>query len=80
MKYLVVLALVLVGLWLWRSKGRTDSHQVNKRPDQQPAPPPALPTEVVACDVCNVHLPRSEALTGPGGVYCSAVHRSQAEG
>ena len=80
MKYLVVFALLLVVFWLWRSKRRTDSHQVDKRPDKPPSSPPALPTEIVACDVCHVHLPRSEALTGPGGVYCSAAHRSQAEG
>ena len=79
MKYLLVFALVLVGLWLWRNNRRTDSHHANKEPTGRPAPPPGLPTEIVACDVCHVHLPRSEALTGPGGVYCSAAHRQQAE-
>lgn len=78
MKYLVIFALLLVVLWLWRSKRRPDSHQVNKRSDRRPPPSPALPTEIVACDVCHVHLPRSEALTGPAGVYCCVAHRSQA--
>ena len=80
MKYFLVFALVLVGLWLWRNNRRTDSRQVNQEPDRRPAHPPGLPTEIVACDVCHVHLPRSEALTGPGGVYCSAAHRQQAGG
>ena len=78
MKYLVVFTLLLVGLWLWQNKRRTDSHQVDKRSNTRPSSPPALPTEIVACDVCHVHLPRSEALTGPSGVYCSAAHRQQA--
>ena len=78
MKYLVVSVLLLVIFWLWRSRRRPDSHQVNKRSDRRPPPPPALPTEIVACDVCHVHLPRSEALTGPGGVYCCVAHRRQA--
>lgn len=78
MKYLLVITLVMVGLWLWRNNRRTDSHQANKNSARRPTPPPGLPTEIVACDVCHVHLPRSEALTGPGGVYCSAEHRQQA--
>ncbi|TAG33277.1 MAG: hypothetical protein EAZ34_07915 [Polaromonas sp.] len=78
MKYLVVSVLLLVIFWLWRSKRRPDSYQVNKRSDRRPPPSPALPTEIVACDVCHVHLPRSEALTGLAGVYCCVAHRRQA--
>lgn len=80
MKYLLVFTLVLVGLWLWRNNRRADSHQANKESARRPKPSPGLPTEIVACDVCHVHLPRAEALTGPGGVYCSAAHRQQAGG
>jgi uncharacterized protein len=36
-------------------------------------------TEVIACDVCAVHMPLNEALTGGRGVYCSEAHRLQAE-
>ena len=78
MKYILILILVLVGLWLWRNNRRTGTQKADENPRRRPAPPPALPTEIVACDVCHVHLPRSEALTGPGGVYCCAAHRSQA--
>lgn len=79
MKYLFVFSLVLVGLWLWRGRRRADVRQADKEAARRPAPPPGLPTEIVACDVCQVHLPRAEALTGPGGgVYCSAAHRQQA--
>lgn len=77
MKYLLVIVLALVVLWLWRSNRRAG------QPDR-PAPPadrtgkPA--TEVVACAVCAVHLPRSDALPGGKGFYCSDAHRRQAEG
>jgi uncharacterized protein len=35
-------------------------------------------TEMVACEVCGVHLPKSEALIGSRGIYCSEAHRRQA--
>ena len=78
MKYLIVLALVLVVVGLWQSRRRSDSRDAdNKANANKPKPlPPA--TEIVACDVCHIHLPRSEALSGPGGIYCSAAHRKQA--
>lgn len=78
MKYLLVIVLALVVLWLWRSNRRTGQR------DSPPAPPAVRPgkpaTEVVACAVCAVHLPRSEALPGGKGFYCSDAHRRQAEG
>lgn len=78
MKYLLVLALVLVVVGLWQSRRRSDGRDAGSQAKtNKPKPlPPA--TEIVACDVCHIHLPRSEALSGPGGVYCSAAHRKQA--
>ncbi|MGB4115577.1 MAG: PP0621 family protein [Polaromonas sp.] len=78
MKYALVLALVLVVFWLWRSARHAS------RGDRHAGKPPQNPhastktTEMVACQVCHVHLPRSEALTGGRGLYCSAEHRQQA--
>lgn len=78
MKYLLVIVLVLMVLWLWRSNRRAE------RQDKPPAQPAGRtgqpPTEVVACAVCAVHLPRSDALPGGNGFYCSDAHRRQAEG
>ncbi len=74
MKYLLVIGLAFVVLWLWRSNRRTGA---NHAPPAQPKRSQQA-TEIVACDVCHVHLPRSEALPGPGGMYCSAAHRQQA--
>lgn len=78
MKYLLVIVLALVVLWLWRSNRRADT------PDRSAAPSAGRPgkqaTEVVACAVCDVHLPRVDALPGGKGFYCSDAHRRQAEG
>jgi uncharacterized protein len=78
MKYLLILAMLVVGLWWWRNGRRPDGSDTgSKAPGSRPGPAIAT-TEIVACEVCHVHLPRSEALTGPGGVYCSDAHRQQA--
>lgn len=73
MKFLVVLAVVVGVLWLMRSL---------RKPRQPPAPakPPAAQNEeMVACAQCGVHLPRSEALPGRGGVFCGEAHRNAYE-
>lgn len=80
MKYLLIFAILMVGLWLWRSNRRAERHDAAVKPPAGRRPPQIPATEIVACDVCHVHLPRSEALMGPGGVYCSEHHRRQAGG
>jgi uncharacterized protein len=84
MKYLLIFGLTVAVIWLWQSKRRSSltdkakarppQAQPKKRAQQLPA------TEIVACDVCAVHLPQAEALIGGHGVYCSDAHRRQAEG
>ena len=84
MKYLLILGLTVAVIWLWQSKRRTSLN--GKAKTRPPKPQPKnrvqqLPaTEIVACDVCAVHLPQAEALIGGHGVYCSDAHRRQAEG
>jgi uncharacterized protein len=78
MKYLIVFVVVLVGVWLWRNSRRTELR------DRKPARPPNVSgpkqaTEVVACAVCAVHLPRPDAVPGKHGLYCSDAHRRQDE-
>lgn len=76
MKYLLLIAIVLVVIGVWRNGRRRDVSQTRKTP-----PPAGVATEIVACAVCQVHLPRAEALTGPGGgTYCCLAHRRQAGG
>jgi uncharacterized protein len=74
MKYLLVVALVFVVFWLWRSGRGSDSKPAAAaRPEQ-------TPTEIVACDYCHVHLPRGDALIGRSGTFCSDAHRHEAGG
>ncbi len=81
MKYLIVLVVVLVGVWFWRNNRRAALRE--KAQPRAAATPVAGPhqtaTEVVACAVCSLHLPRTDALPGGRGMYCSDAHRRQAE-
>jgi uncharacterized protein len=82
MKYLFIIAVVLVAVGLWRNKRRAElQDRSSQRPPSRPvAGADSQATEVVACAVCAVHLPRPEAVRGERGMYCSDAHRRQAEG
>jgi uncharacterized protein len=69
MKYLVVLLVVVLVLWLARAARRTPAPR--KPPPAQR--PPAI-EEMVRCAHCGVHLPRSEARETQGLLYCSEEH------
>jgi uncharacterized protein len=80
MKYLLLTALVLVVFWLWRHNRQAERKAAQSGGASRPAraAKSAQATEVVACSVCQVHLPRAEAVTGREGLYCSEAHRRQA--
>jgi len=81
MKYLLILVLTLAVIWLWQGKRRAAlADKARRQKTQQAAGSTLTTTEIIACDVCGVHLPRTEALAGGRGVYCSEAHRRQAEG
>jgi uncharacterized protein len=68
-KYLVLLGILLVFYLVWRYQRTTGSDEP-KRP-----PPPALPQDMVRCPVCQVHLPRAEAVADrQGRLYCCRAH------
>jgi len=73
MKFLFWILVVLLVWWAWRrARGQ------RQRP---PSPPPdttAPPQTMCTCAHCGVHLPRSEAVQGQRGLYCSTAHRSAA--
>ncbi|MGZ5182332.1 MAG: PP0621 family protein [Ramlibacter sp.] len=73
MKYLFLLAILVVAYMAWRGGRLRES-----APAAAPRTParPALPQDMVCCPVCSVHLPRGEALAGASGrLYCSPDHR-----
>ena len=74
MKYLLVLAVLVIAFWLWRKARRADLGA--KVP---PAAPPPTPLAMARCAHCGLHLPSAEAIAGERGVYCSAAHRQLAE-
>jgi uncharacterized protein len=78
MKYLLVIALVLVVFWLWRHNRAAEKAAARPHRPAPEAPAAKEITEMVACEVCHVHLPRSDALIGRDGFYCSEAHRREA--
>lgn len=75
-KFLLLLALGIV-VYLIVSRMRRDGNA----PEALRKPPPAAspPEDMVRCDVCNVHLPRSESFVSRGRYYCSDQHLKLAQ-
>lgn len=67
---LILLLLVLVIWWIARLRA--------PRPPRRNAAP--RPQEIVACAHCGLHLPRADAVSGSGGLYCSEAHRLAHDG
>lgn len=74
MKYLLLIAIIFVAAWFWRSARTRSGEPRSAKPKT-----PATPMEMVACSHCGVHLPASDALIGRHGHYCTAAHRTAAE-
>ncbi len=69
MKYLVLLLVIAVVLWIARARS-------TKLPGRKPGGPAVSgPQAIVPCAHCGVHLPRAEAVHGARGHYCSEAHR-----
>lgn len=72
MKFLLVLVVVGVGLYLLFGRGR------KSRTAQEPIrpAPPASPSPMLACAHCGVHLPGDDAVKDAAGrAYCGDAHR-----
>jgi uncharacterized protein len=71
MKYVVLLAVLVIAYLVWRNGRIKDSSGA-----RGPSRPVAGPQEMVACATCGLHLPQSDALFGSNGLpYCSQEHR-----
>lgn len=75
MKFLLVLAVVVVAIWIWRNNRQAEVQATSRAH----AKSPALPLNMVACLQCGTHVPENEALRGPLGAYCCPEHRQQHE-
>jgi uncharacterized protein len=81
-KFIVLLAVVFLIVWLVR--GGRPGRSAPPPPSAPSAPPPpanasATPDTIVACAQCGLHLPKTDALPGRGGVFCGEAHRSAFE-
>ena len=75
MKFVILIAVVLLVLWLMRSKRSSDAREA---PPSQAQAKVAPPQDMVECPVCSLHLPRTDALPGPDGqLYCCTEHRQR---
>jgi uncharacterized protein len=77
MKYLIVLLVVAVGLWLWlggRRRGRV-APPAAQAPRQE-RNTGAAPQAMLACAHCGVHLPAADVVADAAGrAFCSDAHR-----
>ncbi|NNU44491.1 PP0621 family protein [Ramlibacter montanisoli] len=75
MKYLVLLAVLVIAYMVWRNA------RLERKDDARRPPAPGTPQEMVSCPVCGLHLPKPDAVRGADGLfYCSQEHRLTAGG
>lgn len=74
MKFVLFVVALLALLWLIKGSigRRVPPPRTPERSD------PALQT-MVTCAQCGLHLPRTDALPGRGGVFCGDAHRAEYE-
>lgn len=76
MKFLLVLLVVGVGLWMLTARLRGPGAGGQGRDASRSGKPAAAkPVEMVACAHCGVHLPAADALALGAHQYCSDAHR-----
>lgn len=76
MKIFLILAVVLIGIWLFRSNRRADNRS---RAQERPKNSDSDPQDMARCLLCDVHLPAVDSVQGRRGIYCSLEHRQRAE-
>ena len=77
MKYLLVVAVVWIAFHLRRNNRIAEQRKAN--PPRAPENTLDKPQDMVRCPVCDLHLPRTDAVAGQRGAYCGEAHRNQAE-
>lgn len=68
MKYLLLLLLIAVAIWLVKTHAKRSRHAAETRRTENGE-------DMVRCAQCGLHLPRSESLSSGRAFYCSAEHR-----
>jgi uncharacterized protein len=74
MKFLILLAVIGVVLWLLKGRSRVQGPDSTGAP--KPGPKPREATPMLACAHCGVHLPQTDAVLDTAGrPYCGQAHR-----
>ena len=71
MKYLLLLAAVLLCCFLVRASFRRKREERSRKADA------ARSEDMVRCAQCGIHLPRGESLMVRGQTYCCAEHQQR---
>lgn len=84
MKYLVLFAVLMVAYTLWKNQRVREraEREAGRTPPGTGRPGARAGTatqEMVRCPVCDLHLPRADAVAdAQGRLFCSAAHRDKA--
>lgn len=75
MKFLLVLLVVGIGLWMFTAKlrGPRQGDDAGGKPGDKA--PGQAPLTMVECAHCGLHLPAGDALPEGSRLYCSDAHR-----
>jgi uncharacterized protein len=72
MKYLLLIGLILIILWIFR-------RPKNRRSRSGEIPAARRPERMVKCARCGVHLPEGESIQDGATHYCCIEHRNAAQ-
>lgn len=81
MKYALVFAMLGIAVWFWRAQRLNRKNASSSQAKGASSIKSAVlgrATKMVACRVCQLHLPSQDALPGQNGVYCSEAHKQVA--
>jgi len=76
-KFGLFLIVLVAAFWFLKHHAAGQPSKPNHSRKQTAAPDPVA--NMVACAVCAVHLPASDALQGKNGHYCCPEHLHQLE-
>jgi uncharacterized protein len=79
MKFLLVLIVVMVGVWIWRSNRAAERADDAERDAARPRRKAPGAIAMGRCDHCGMHCPSDDLIVGEHGTYCSTEHRNRAE-
>jgi uncharacterized protein len=75
LKYLLVLFVVAIGVWMVSTRSRKPGGRDDAARDKPSSAPAAKPQQMLRCAHCGLHLPASDVVTDGSLAYCSESHR-----